>query len=297
MRDGHWVVDVRARPPSPEYLSYFHPEHVWFFGKRLGMKRLPKSYTDRSVDEFYAEADRAGIDQMVCVHRIVPAAGGSPASDIPNDHVADLVRDKPGRLFGVAGIDVGGDFGDPIEETRRSVRELGMRGIHISPTRSRLATRADDRRLYPLYELCVELDVPVVVMTGPFAGPDIEDTHPRYIQRVAADFPKLTLVVGHGCWPLNAELLGVAYRHENVMVSPDAYLFMPGGELFVQAANGFLRDQLLYGSAYPVRELDACLDDYMKLGLNEAALEATLGATARRVFKLEAPGAAPRQPG
>ncbi|OGA67679.1 MAG: hypothetical protein A3G81_11090 [Betaproteobacteria bacterium RIFCSPLOWO2_12_FULL_65_14] len=123
-------------------------------------------------------------------------------------------------------------------------------------------------------------------MTGPFAGPSIEDTHPKHIQRVAADFPRLSIVVGHGCWPFTNEMLGVAYRHENVFVSPDAYLFMPGSEVFVEAAKGFLQDQLLYGSAYPVRELDVCLDLFLALNLPDGIYSKTLGRNAARVFGL-----------
>lgn len=289
MRNGYQVVDIRARPPTREILRYFTPEHLKFFGGHLGMKQIPQSYSNASVDEFFVEADNAGVDHMVVVHRVVPAAGGSPRSDVSNDHIAEVVRAYPDRLLGVAGIDVGGDFGDPLEESRRAIQELGMQGIHIAPTRSALATHWDDRRLYPLYELCNELEVPVIFMTGPFAGPNIEDTHPRHVQGVARDFPDLPIVCGHACWPFFAELLGVAYRHENVYVSADAYLFMPGGELLVQAANGFLQDQMLYGSGYPVREIDACLDAYMALPLSDTAMRKTLGLNAARIFKL--PGA------
>ena len=124
-------------------------------------------------------------------------------------------------------------------------------------------------------------------MTGPFAGPNIDDTHPKHIQPVAVDFPHLKIVCGHACWPYASEMLGIAYRHENVFVSPDAYIFMPGGELFVQAAKGFLQDQLLYGSAYSLRELDKCLDAYLALGLPDKILEKTLGLNAARVLKIE----------
>lgn len=290
MRDGYYVVDIRARPPTKEILTYFTAEHMQFFGGHLGMKQIPPSYLNASVDLFFEEADGAGVDHMLCVHRVVPAAGGSPRSDVSNDHIAEVVQTYPERLTGVAGIDVGGDFGDPLEESRRCIDELGLRGIHIAPTRSALKTHWDDRRLYPLYELCNERKVPVVLMTGPFAGPDIEDTHPRHIQAVARDFPDLQIVVGHACWPFFAELLGVAYRHANVHVSADAYLFMPGGELLVQAANGFLADQMMYGSGYPVREIDACLDAYMQLPLSDTAFRKTLGENAVRVFGLKAPG-------
>ncbi|AZG11136.1 amidohydrolase [Pigmentiphaga sp. H8] len=290
MRDGYHVVDLRARPPTKEILTYFTPDHLKFFGGHLGMKTIPPSYLNASVELFFQEADRAGVDRMLCVHRVVPAAGGSPRSDVSNDHIAEVVHAHPDRLSGVAGIDVGGDFGDPLEETRRAIDELGLRGIHIAPTRSALATHWDDRRLYPLYELCDDRKVPVVLMSGPFAGPEIEDTHPRYIQGVARDFPNLSIVAGHACWPFFAELLGVAYRHENVYVSADAYLFMPGGDLLVQAANGFLQDQMMYGSGYPVREIDACLDAYMQLPLSDTSFRKTLGENAVRVFGLPGPG-------
>jgi predicted TIM-barrel fold metal-dependent hydrolase len=287
MRNGHYVIDMRARPPTTEIMKYFTPSHVRFFGDRLGMKELPRSVVECSVDGFFAEADSAGVDQLIIVHRVVPAAGGSPPSDVSNEHIAEVVSQYPKRLVGIAGIDVGGGFGDPIEATRNAVLKLGMRGIHICPTRSALAAHTDDRRLYPLYELCVELDIPVVIMTGPFAGPNIDDTHPMHIQPVAIDFPRLKIVCGHGCWPYASEMLGVAYRHENVFVSPDAYIFMPGSQVYVQAANGFLQDQLLYGSGYPVRELDKCLDDYLALGLPDKILAKTLAVNAARLLKIE----------
>lgn len=47
------------------------------------------------------------------------------------------------------------------------------------------------------------------------------------------------------------EIIGIAFRYENVHVVPGMYIFQPGGSLYVEAANGFLRDQLL--SALPIR--------------------------------------------
>lgn len=115
---------TQARPPTKEILSYFTPDHLKFFGGHLGMKTIPPSYLNASVELFFQEADRAGVDRMLCVHRVVPAAGGSPRSDVSNDHIAEVVHAHPDRLSGVAGIDVGGDFGDPLEETRRAIDEL-----------------------------------------------------------------------------------------------------------------------------------------------------------------------------
>lgn len=287
MTRDFYVTDFRARPPSAQFLGYFKRDHVAFFAKRQVVGDLAPSYLEGSVERFFAEADAAGIERLVVINRMVPAAAGSPGCDIPNEHVRDLVARWPDRLIGVAGIDVGGGFGDPIELTERSVRELGMRGIHISPGRSALDCKPDDRRLYPLYECCAGLDVPVVFMTGPFSGPNIEYTRPIYIQQVASDFPTLRIVAGHACWPFIEEMIGVAYRHENIYISPDSYLYMPAATELIRATGDLLQDQFLWASSYPVGAMGVALDRYLALGFTDTVYEKTLSANAKRVLALD----------
>lgn len=286
MRDGMEVIDFRARPPTGPFRDYFKPEHVAFFAYRHGIMKLAPSYHEGSLDKFFHEADGAGIDRMVVVNRMVPAVTGSPACDIPNEHVADLVSAYPTRLIGIAGIDVGGGFGDPVELTRHAVTELGMRGIHISPGRSALYSQCDDRRLYPLYELCASLKVPVLIMTGPHSGTSLEDTNPLHLQKAATDFPSVNFIAGHGCWPYVRELIAVAYRHQNVFIAPDSYLYLPGGDEFVMAVNGFLADQYIYASSYPVGELDTSLDRFLAMPFDRSILGKLLAGNARRVLGL-----------
>ena len=284
MRNGIEVIDFRARPPSRPFLDYFNYKHVEFFAKRQVVGDLAKSYYDGSLDGFFAEADAAGVDRMVVINRMVPAVAGSPGCDIPNEHVRDLVAQRPDRLMGIAGIDVGGGFGDPLETTEHAVRQLGMRGIHISPGRSALDARPDDPRLFPLYELCRDLSVPVVFMTGPFSGPNIDYTRPAYIQTVASNFRELKVVAGHACWPYVEEMIGVAYRHENVFISPDSYLYMPGSTEMIRAVGDLLQDQFLYASSYPVGAMGVALDRFLALGYSDQVLEKTLSGNARRVL-------------
>jgi len=281
------VIDFRARPPSREFLGYFRPEHVDFFARRQVVGALAPSYLEGSIKGFYEEADAAGIDRMVVINRMVPEIAGSPGCDIPNEHIRDLIAKRPDRLVGIAGIDVGGGFGDPISCTMHAVRELGMKGIHISPGRSALDTRPDDRRLFPLYETCRELGVPVVFMTGPFSGRNLEYTRPVYLQTVATNFPTLDIVAGHACWPYIDELIGVAYRHVNVFISPDSYLYLPAGRTLVQAAGDMLQDQFLFASSYPVGAMGTAIERFIALGYSDQVLEKTLGGNARRLLGLD----------
>ncbi|WP_311222265.1 MULTISPECIES: hypothetical protein [unclassified Acidovorax] len=52
----------------------------------------------------------------------------------------------------------------------------------------------------------------------------------------------------------------------------------------MEAANGFLRDQLLFGSSYPFRPIGQSIDDALALGLRESVIDRALyGNAARRL--------------
>lgn len=83
------------------------------------------------------------------------------------------------------------------------------------------------------------------------------------------------------------QAIGLAFRYENVHLVPDMYLFLPGSEAYVQAANGFLADQLLFGSSYTFRPIRQSIEDAQRLGLSEHALERFFHGNAARLFGLD----------
>jgi predicted TIM-barrel fold metal-dependent hydrolase len=62
------------------------------------------------------------------------------------------------------------------------------------------------------------------------------------------------------------------------------YMFGPGGSLYIEAANGFLQDQYLFGSSYPFRPMAQSVADLHALGLKPAVLEKVCSVTPRRVL-------------
>jgi predicted TIM-barrel fold metal-dependent hydrolase len=123
-------------------------------------------------------------------------------------------------------------------------------------------------------------------MSGP-TTPDLGDTEPRAIARVAKLFPQLSIVVCHGCYPFVHEMIAVALMHPNVFVSPDMYTFLPGGRLYIEAANGFMKDQLLFGSAFPFKPMRQAVDDFLQLGLRPDVVENVMYRTAAKLLKIE----------
>jgi predicted TIM-barrel fold metal-dependent hydrolase len=226
------------------------------------------------MELFFEEMDLAGISKAVVLGRNSPGVSMgrkfNPAF-VPNERLAELQEKYPSRFIAIAGIDCTNTVHNSVKETERCIKSFGFKGIFLEPGRA-LGTGPDDPRLFPIYEACVELGVSVNIMSGPFTGPDIDMTNPLYIDRVATRYPTLKIISGHGCYPYIQEILGVALKHPNVYVSPDMYIFAPGGNAYVEAANGVLKDQMIFGSAYPLMPLVQTVEDTRKLSFSADAL-------------------------
>jgi predicted TIM-barrel fold metal-dependent hydrolase len=128
--------------------------------------------------------------------------------------------------------------------------------------------------LYPLYAHCEDRAIPVVVMAGGSAGPDLSYTDPVHIDRVAGDFPGLKLAVSHGGWPWVQQILHVAYRRPNLYISPDQYLCnMPGMQDYLTALNAYLGERFLYASSYPFISVKAYADWFRTLPIRPELME------------------------
>ena len=84
------------------------------------------------------------------------------------------------------------------------------------------------------------------------------------------------------------EAIHVAYRYKNVDLLPDLYQFNgPGSGEYLAAANYILRDQMLFGSAYPYVSLREAVDYFLEGRLRPVAQPAFLAGNARRILELE----------
>ena len=280
------VIDMRSRPPLPEFRAYFDPARLAALSVRSGAAGVPRAFVEGSMELYFEEMAEAGITTAVVQGRNSPASVmGTRFNEafIANETIADLQTRYPGRFVGYAGIDASGTAHDAVAETRRCLTDLGLRGIFLEPGRA-LGAGPDDPRLYPIYEQCLRFGAAVNIMTGPYAGPDIGASDPVCIDRLATRYPELTIICGHGCWPYVQQIIAVAFKHRNVHVSPDMYMFAPGGGAYVEAANGMLRGQMLFGSAYPLRPMSQSVNETGTLGMLPDALDQYLHANATRLL-------------
>lgn len=237
----------------------------------------------RDMEASLAEMDRAGIGMAVLAGRkVLPHIGV-----VDNQDIVDLIHAYPGRFTGMAGVDPS-DGPEAMEELERYVVGEGLRGTVMEPGLTKTPMFVEDERIFPLYERCQALGVPVMLMVGSNCGPDIEYSKPEHAERVAKAFPKLNIILSHGGWPWVTEAIHVAYRYKNVYLLPDLYQFNgPGSGEYLAAANYILRDQMLFGSAYPYVSLREAVDYFLEGRLRPEAQPAFLAGNARRILELE----------
>ena len=204
---------------------------------------------------------------------------------ISNDEVAAAVRAHPGRVLGVASVDITRPMA-AVRELRRCVRELGFKGLRVLPWLWGLPP--DDRRYYPLYAECVELDVTFCLQVG-HAGPMRPSEPGRpipYLDNVAHEFPELRIVGGHIGVPWVSEMISLMMKHPNVYVDTSAYKVSRFPRELVDYLRGPGRRKVMFGTNYPMLTPAECLADLDALDLTPEVRSLFLAGNARTAFKL-----------
>lgn len=278
------IIDIRSRPAllddfygaTPGTASF---EVAKWLNRRTGSHQDDHFLRSLTLEGYVEEVREAGITQAVVVGR------DTPGLSISNDRIHELTSPYP-ELIGLGSVDPQARGADAaVREVERSIKVLGQRAINIEPGFGEPALLPDDSVFFPVYEACQQLGVPVCLMSGP-TTPDLDYNDPSAVGRVARAFPQLQIICYHGFYPRVDEIVGVAFRYENVHLVPDMYLFAPGGKLYFEAANGVLQDQFLFGTSYPFRAMKQTLDDFSALGWKNSVLEKVLSGNAKRLLKL-----------
>jgi predicted TIM-barrel fold metal-dependent hydrolase len=285
------ILDARVRPPYKSLQQVLASAP----GARKAVKRSPlisgydrpPSMVQKSLELFIEEMDDAGVNKGVLVGR---QAGHRM---VLNDDIAELRDMYPDKFpVALAGIN-GSDVTAAVQEIERTITDRGFNGIAIDPGWWVPPLYVDDQQIYPIYAKCAELGGVLYLTCSLMQGPDISYAEPFRIQRVANDFPTLKIVVVHGAFPFTNEMLGVMIANAalgNLWVLPDFFQFIPGfagAQDWVDAANHYLGDRLLYASSYPVRPLKQSLEEFRRFSYEPEVLERLLWKNAAELFGIK----------
>ena len=89
-----------------------------------------------------------------------------------------------------------------VRRIRQAHAEQGIKAVTTFPAGCNPQVPVSDRRYYPMYQTCIDLDLPIVVNAG-IAGPRVPSAcqDVMHFDQVCYDFPELRIVMRHGAEP------------------------------------------------------------------------------------------------
>lgn len=242
-----------------------------------------------SLEAMLAAMDEAGVEKVFITQcKMWSHRNHWMYMDTQLEEVLQYTRRYPDRFVGLAGYNPY-RIAESLQEIERAVRQHGFRGVYVHIYGFDIPLH--DRRMYPLYAKCVELDVPVSVQVGHvLEGMPSEHGRPLYLDRILCDFPTLKVVGAHTGWPWVEELLSVCYKWDTVWIGIDAWMPKYLKPELVQFMNSRLgQDRVLWGTnGLPWKQ---SLEQLRALGLKPEVYGKVVRENAVELFRLGVPTA------
>jgi predicted TIM-barrel fold metal-dependent hydrolase len=147
---------------------------------------------------------------------------------------------------------------DAVRALDEAVRVHGARATHCWGTGLIPQVPLNDKKMYPVFAKCVELDIPIFVYAG-VPGPRIryEAQYTGLLDEVCWFFPELKIVTRHGGEPWSELMVKLLLKWPNLYYSTSAFAPKHYNKDIVHFANTRGADKIIYAGYYPMGlELD-----------------------------------------
>ena len=241
------IIDFRVRPQMPVFFDGIWPEtrpefvRYWKLYKADERKHLLDFI---SLEESTKNMQEAGVGRAVI----------AVSDALDNIDVYNAVTAFPDAYIGLASINIAAGITEACDELEKAYKEYGLVGLDLNPYL--MGIYANDPKLYPLYALSSQMNKSVHIHCSiNYSSYEVMDIgHPKYIDRVAVDFPNLRIVMRHAGRGFGQAAGWVVDRHRNVYIDVTALHPRYMDPLMLMAINTILRKKTIYGSSFPLLE-------------------------------------------
>ncbi len=250
---------------------------------------FPAEYMFHEVPKFEQLDDPiAFLVQQMDAHGIDRAMIGV---SFHNNEARRALKQHPDRFFGSFEVDPNHGM-QGVRELEAAVRELGVKAATAFPAGLTPQVPINDKKFYPLYAKCVELDIPICVCTG-VPGPRVpfapQDT--ALIDEVCWFFPELRFVMRHGAEPWTELAVKLMLKWPNLYYSTSAFAPKYYPDDIVYFANTRGADKVIYAGYFPMGlTLDRIFTEMPNVPFRDHVWPKFLRENAVRVFKLDGTG-------
>ena len=192
---------------------------------------------DDGVTVTIAEMDKWGVDMGL--------VGAGPLTKQAQERY-------PGRFITSLEIDPN-DITGTVRKIREYKAEYDLKALTTFPAGCNPQVPVDDRRYYPIYQLCIDLDIPIVSNAG-IAGPRFPSKcqDVMLFDQVCYDFPELKIVMRHGAEPWEELAVKLMLKWPNLYYMPSAFAPKHYPEAIIKYANTRGADKVMYAGYYPM---------------------------------------------
>jgi predicted TIM-barrel fold metal-dependent hydrolase len=201
---------------------------------------------------------------------------------------ARAVKEHPDRFVPALEVDPN-KITDTVRAIRTAYDEHHIKAVTTFPAGCNPQVPVSDRRYYPIYQTCVDLDIPIVANAG-IAGPRLPSAcqDVMHFDQVCYDFPELRIVMRHGAepWEDLAVKLMLKWPGLYYMTSAFAPKYYP--KAVIDYANTRGADKVMYAGYYPMGlSLERIFDELPNVAFRDHVWPKFLRENAVRVFKLD----------
>lgn len=231
-----------------------------------------KEITARPMEELAAEYEQL---DMVGVLLAWDAETATQRPPLTNELVAGVVDRLGGRFVGFGSVDP--HKPDAADQVRR-LPDLGLLGLKLHPTLQAFDPSSD--QAMGVFEAAAEAGLAVITHTGTSGigagcpggqGLRIDYARPILLDRAAAAFPDMPIVLAHVGWPWHLEALAMALHKSNVHIDISGWRYRYLPPEVVRDMKGRLSGQFLFGTDVPMFSPAELLEDFHQLDLGGSA--------------------------
>jgi predicted TIM-barrel fold metal-dependent hydrolase len=213
MLDGRELIDVHLHAARLPTLKPAWREWAQQFGDDAVLSEVYDAQGSVDPARFDAYLAREGVDAALLLSEYSPKVTGVQ----PVEDLLPLAAQNPARIKFAANVNPHLHY--PIDEELQRQLDLGAVACKLHPVHAGAA--ANDRSLYPAYEVCQAAGIPLVVHCGTstFPGSANKYADPIRLDDVLRDFRTLTVVLAHGGrgWWYDAAAF-MALSHDRVWI-------------------------------------------------------------------------------
>jgi predicted TIM-barrel fold metal-dependent hydrolase len=239
-------------------------------------KDVPKDLpTDDPISVTLREMDKYGIE--------IGLIGVSDATS------RMALKRHPDRFVASGDITDPNDVTGSVRKLRQEYEEFGIKATGVFPAGTFPQVAIDDPKMYPIYQTCVDLDIPIFCTAG-VPGPRLKFA-PQEVSRIDVvmyDFPDLVFITRHGCEPWEKLAWKLMLKWPNLYYSTSAFAPKHYPQEIINYANTRGADKIIYAGYFPMGlSLERIFSDMPHVPFRDHVWPKFLHENARRVLKLD----------